>query len=127
MRMNLQPNTIFGSSEILSFIGAGGMGDVYKARDARLNRLVAIKVLREKRGLTQEARMVAALNHPHICTLYDIGEQDGFEYFVMEYLEGPTLAERLQQGPLPVREAVTIGIGIADALDKAHQHGVVHR
>ena len=133
--MTLQPGTIFGVYEILSSIGAGGIGEVYKARDGRLNRLVAIKVLREdlaldadaRRSFEREARTVAALNHPHICTLYDIGKQDGLEYLVMEYLEGQTLAQRLEKGALPIDEALKIAGDIADALEKAHQHGVVHR
>jgi predicted ATPase len=126
---------MFGAYEILSSIGAGGTGEVYKARDVHLNRLVAIKVLHEqlvldpdaKRGLRREARIVAALNHPHICTLYHIGFQDGFEYLVMEYLEGQTLAERLQLGALPVDEALKIAMDIADALATAHQQEVAHR
>lgn len=132
--MTLQPGTIFGGYEILSSIGVGGMGEVYKARDARLNRLVAIKVLREdlakytdaRRDFEREARTVAALNHPHICTLYDIGQQDGADYLVMEYLDGQTLRQRLEKGALPVGEALEIATDIADALEKAHQHGVVH-
>jgi serine/threonine protein kinase len=126
---------MFGAYEILSTIGAGGMGEVYKARDGRLNRLVAIKVLREhlaldadaRRGFEHEARTVASLNHPHICTLYDIGKQDGLEYLVMEYLEGQTLAQRLEEGALPEAEAIKVAVDIADALAKVHQHGVVHR
>jgi predicted ATPase/tRNA A-37 threonylcarbamoyl transferase component Bud32 len=134
-RMNLQPGTTFGAYEILSAIGEGGLAEVYKARDARLNRVVAIKVLRAqlssdpeaRQSLEREAQIVARLNHPNICTLYNIGEQDGFDYLVMEYLEGHTLAERLQEGALPVDEALKIAIDVADALDKAHQNGVVHR
>jgi len=110
------------------------MGEVYKARDTRLDRTVAIKVLidlPDKPELTQrferEARAIAALNHPHICTLYDIGRHEGVDYLVMEYVEGETLAARLERGPLPEEEAVRYGMQIADALDKAHRHGIIHR
>src|SRR5712691_8600700 len=114
--MNLRSGAKFGAYEILFSIGSGGMAEVYKARDTRLNRLVAIKLLHEhlwsdseaKQSFEREARIVASLNHPHICTLHDVGEQDGLEYLVMEYLEGETLAERLQKGPLPVDEALHI-------------------
>ena len=110
------------------------MAEVYKALDPRLNRTVAIKVLHEqlwsdseaKQRFEREARTVAALNHSHICTLYDIGEQDGARYLVMEYLEGETLAQRLRKGALPVDEALRIAPDIADALEKAHQQGVIH-
>jgi len=132
--MPVQPGTQFGPYEILSLIGAGGMGEVYKARDTRLDRTVAIKVLidlPDKPELTQrferEARAIAALNHPHICTLYDIGRHEGVDYLVMEYVEGETLAARLERGPLPEEEAVRYGMQIADALDKAHRHGIIHR
>ena len=124
-----------GPHEILSLIGAGGMGEVYKARDTRLDRIVAIKVLpghladnpelRER--FEREARTIAGLNHPHICTLHDIGRQDGIDYLVMEYLEGETLAMRLLKGPLPLEQALRYAIEIADALDKAHRNGVTHR
>src|SRR6202049_3904323 len=120
---------------ILSAIGAGGMGEVYRARDTRLDRIVAIKVLptrladrselRER--FEREARVVASLNHPHICTLYDIGQQDGIDFLVMEYLDGETLAQRLQKGALPLEQALQYAIEIADALDKAHRKGVTHR
>src|SRR5712672_337059 len=124
-----------GPFEILSSIGAGGMGEVYKARDTRLDRIVAIKVLpthladrsdlRER--FEREARTIASLNHPHICTLFDIGQQDGIDYLVMEYLEGETLAQRLQKGPLSLEQVLQYAIEIADALDKAHRKGVTHR
>src|SRR5438445_4750791 len=124
-----------GPYEVLSAIGAGGMGEVYRARDTRLDRVVAIKVLpthladkpdlRER--LEREARTIASLNHPHICTLYDIGHQDGIDFLVMEYLEGETLAERLKKGPLPLNQVLQFAIEIADALDKAHRKGVTHR
>jgi serine/threonine protein kinase len=124
-----------GPYEILSAIGAGGMGEVYKARDTRLDRIVAIKVLpphladcaelRER--FEREARTIASLNHPHICTLHDTGHQDGIDYLVMEYLEGETLAQRLVKGSLPIQQALQYAIEISDALDKAHRKGVTHR
>ena len=121
--------------EILEPIGAGGMGEVYKANDTRLDRSVAIKVLPShlaadaglRKRFEQEARAVSSLNHPHICTLYDVGREDGIDFIVMELLEGETLAERLKRGALPLDEALRYGVEIADALDKAHRRGVVHR
>jgi eukaryotic-like serine/threonine-protein kinase len=120
---------------VLSALGAGGMGEVYRARDTRLDRIVAIKVvasalvdapeLRER--FDREARAVAALNHPHICTLHDIGHEQGIDYLVMEHLEGETLADRLSKGALPIADVLRHGIEIADALDKAHRAGIVHR
>ncbi len=111
------------------------MGEVYKARDTRLERTVAIKVLPShlsentelKQRFEREAKTISQLSHPHICALYDVGNQDGVEYLVMEYLEGETLAERLLKGPLPLEQTLRFGIGIADALDKAHRQGIVHR
>jgi serine/threonine protein kinase len=124
-----------GSYQVLSQVGAGGMGEVYKARDTRLDRFVAIKVLpphladrtelRER--FEREARTIASLNHPHICTLHDIGHQVGTDFLVMEYLEGETLAQRLQKGSLPIQQVLQYAIEIADALDKAHRKGVTHR
>jgi hypothetical protein len=124
-----------GPYEILSTIGAGGMGEVYKACDTRLDRIVAIKVLpahlagraelRER--FDREAKAIASLNHPHICTLYDTGHQDEIDYLVMEYLEGETLAQRLQKGALPLEQVLQYAIEISDALDKAHRKGVTHR
>ena len=124
-----------GPYELLSSIGAGGMGEVYRAQDTRLNRIVAIKVLpphladssEMKERFEREARTIASLNHPHICTLYDIGHQDGTDFLVMEYLEGETLAQRLVKGPLPLDQVLRYAIEIADALDKAHRKGVTHR
>jgi serine/threonine protein kinase len=123
-----------GPYEILFLLGAGGMGEVYRARDNRLDRTVAIKILPQhlssstlRERFEQEGRAVASLNHPHICTLHDIGHQDGVDYLVMEYLEGETLAERLKKGPLPLDQALRYGNQIADALDRAHGQGVVHR
>jgi len=111
------------------------MGEVYRARDTRLDRTVAIKVLPQhladtpeaRQRFEREARAVSALNHPHICTLHDVGSQDGTEFLVMEYLEGETLAARLEKGPLPLEQVLKLGIEIADALDKAHRQGIIHR
>src|ERR1700686_1316662 len=132
--MAILPGRRLGPYEILSAIGAGGMGEVYKARDTRLDRIVAIKVLpthladrselRER--FEREARVVASLNHPHICVLHDIGQQDGIDYLVMEYLEGETLAQRLVKGALPLQQVLQYAIEIADALDKAHRKGITH-
>src|SRR5207237_7160899 len=118
----------------LSLIGAGGMGQVYKAQDTRLNRTVAIKVLPQeisakpeaKARFEREAQAIAALNHPNICTLYDVGEQDGTNFLVMELLEGETLAQRLERGPLPLDQELCFAIGIADALYMAHCNGIIH-
>ena len=133
--MALISGTRLGPYEILAPIGAGGMGEVYKAKDTRLDRTVAIKVLPEhlaesperKARFEREAKAISQLNHPHICTLYDVGEQDGIDYLVMEYIEGETLAERLKKGALPLNEALEYGIQIADGLDTAHRAGIVHR
>ena len=133
--MPLQPGTTLGPYEILSPIGAGGMGEVYKARDTRLDRTVAIKVLPEhvasdpdlKQRFEREAKTISSLNHPHICTLHDIGTQDGIDFLVMEYLEGDTLAQRLEKGALPLDQALKVAVEIADALDKAHRQGITHR
>ncbi len=133
--MPLTPGTTLGPYEIQAPLGAGGMGEVYRARDTRLDRTVAIKVLPEhvaadpdlKQRFEREARTVAALNHPHICTLHDIGTQDGIDFLVMEYLDGETLAQRLDKGALPLDQALQVAIEIADALDKAHRQGIVHR
>ena len=116
-------------------LGAGGMGEVFRAIDTRLNRTVAIKILPARVALDQqmrarfarEARAVAALTHPHICTLHDVGRHDEVDYLVMEYLEGDTLAARLADGRLPLDLALTHAIEIASALDHAHRHGIVHR
>jgi serine/threonine protein kinase len=123
-----------GPYEIISAIGAGGMGEVYRARDSRLNRTIAVKVLAPnlsgnpeyRQRFEREARTVAALSHPHICPVYDIGAHDGLDYLVMEYLEGENLAARIAKG-LPIDQALRYAIQIADALDQAHRHGVVHR
>src|SRR6266404_9888083 len=133
--MSAKTGTRFGPYQILTSIGAGGMGEVYRARDTRLNRIVAIKVLpthladrselRER--FERAARTIASLNHPHICTLFDIGQQDGIDYLVMEYLEGETLAHRLKKGALPLDQTLRYGIEIASALDAAHRKSITHR
>ena len=133
--MGLSAGARLGPHEILAPIGAGGMGEVYKARDTRLERIVAIKVLPEhlssspevRQRFEREAKTISQLSHPHICALYDVGNQDGVEYLVMEYLEGETLAERLVKGPLPLDQTLRYGMEIADALDRAHRQGIVHR
>jgi Tol biopolymer transport system component/predicted Ser/Thr protein kinase len=133
--MTLASGTRLGPYEILSPIGAGGMGEVYRARDTRLERTVAVKVLPQRLSASpesrqrfeREAKTISQLSHPHICALYDVGNQEGVEYLVMEYLEGETLADRLAKGPLPLEQTLRFGIEIADALDKAHRQGIVHR
>ncbi|MEE9231601.1 MAG: protein kinase, partial [Acidobacteriota bacterium] len=133
--MPLTPGTRLGRYEVIRFIDAGGMGEVYVAKDSELDRTVAIKVLPEhlaidpgrRQRFEREARAVSSLNHPHICTLYDVGHEKDVHYLVMEHLEGETLAARLKKGALPTEEALTVAIQIADALDKAHRQGVVHR
>ena len=133
--MPLVPTTLLGPYEILAPIGAGGMGEVYKARDTRLHRIVAIKVLPEHLSSTQmfrerfdrEARAVSSMNHPNICALFDVGRQDGTSFLVMEYLEGETLAARMAKGLLPLDQVLRYGIEIAGALDHAHRLGVIHR
>src|SRR5499433_783505 len=133
--MPLAPGTHLGPYEITSPLGAGGMGEVYRARDTRLERTVAIKILPEqlskdptrKQRFEREAKTISSLNHPHICTLHDIGSQDGIDYLVMECVDGETLAKRLEKGPLPLEQVLKYGPQIADALDKAHRAGIVHR
>src|SRR5271169_4239556 len=133
--MTLSAGTRLGPYEILDAIGAGGMGEVYRARDSRLERAVAIKILPvqfssdpvRKQRFEREAKTISSLNHPHICVLYDVGSQDGVDYLVMECVEGETLAKRLEKGALPVEQVFKYGMQIADALDKAHRSGVVHR
>jgi Tol biopolymer transport system component len=126
---------VFGSYEVQALIAAGGMGEVYRAVDTRLNRTVAIKTLpgqlsddpdRQER-FRREANIVSSLNHPHICTLYDVGIQDGIHYLVMEHIDGETLQARLERGPLPLARALEYATQMCDALDKAHRHGVIHR
>jgi serine/threonine protein kinase len=131
----LSPGAQLGPYRIIGLAGAGGMGEVYKAHDTRLNRTVAIKVLaadvsgdRQRRArFEREARAIAGLSHPHICSLHDVGEHEGSMYLVMEHLDGVTLADRLESGRLPLEQALTIATDIADALATAHRLGVVHR
>ena len=127
--MPLNPGTQLGPYEILSPIGAGGMGDVYRARDSRLDRGVAIKIVRGEfsERFEREAKAISALNHPHICTLHDVGSEQGVLYLVMELVEGETLSERLHKGPLPAQQAVRIAAEIAAALEEAHRKGIAHR
>ena len=133
--MALTSGTKLGPYEIQSPLGAGGMGEVYRARDTRLDRTVAIKILTDglegtpevRQRFDREARAVSSLNHPHICALYDVGHQNGIDYLVMEYLEGQTLAARIEKGPLPTSELLRTASQVADALDKAHRRGIVHR
>src|SRR5271163_4061936 len=133
--MALTAGTKLGPYEIQSPLGAGGMGEVYRARDTRLDRTVAVKVLAShlssspelKQRMEREGRAISSLNHPHICQLYDIGSQDGTDYLVMEFLEGETLAERLRKGAMPLAEVLKIGIAVAEALAVAHRSGIVHR
>ena len=133
--MTLPSGSRLGPYEIVAPIGAGGMGEVYKARDTRLDRVVAIKVLPSRlssseegrKRFEREAKTISQLSHPHICALYDVGREGETEYLVMELLEGETLGERLAKGPLPLEQTLRYGVEIADALDKAHRQGIVHR
>src|SRR5271167_4811233 len=133
--MALANGTRLGPYEIVAPLGAGGMGEVYRARDTRLDRTVAIKILpshlsddaTRRQRFEREAKVVSSLNHPNICTLHDIGRQDGVDFIVMEYLEGESLAERLEKGPLTAVQVLQYGTQIASALDKAHRNGVTHR
>src|SRR6516225_727030 len=126
--MTIATGTRLGPYEILAALGAGGMGEVYRARDTRLDRTVAVKILPQqlssnyerRQRFDREARAISSLTHPHICALYDVGKQDGIDYLVMEYIEGESLARRLEKGPLPLNQALSYGIQVADALDKAH-------
>jgi serine/threonine protein kinase/dipeptidyl aminopeptidase/acylaminoacyl peptidase len=133
--MSLSSGTRLGPYEIQAPIGAGGMGEVYRARDTRLERTVAVKVLpahlstspEVRQRFEREAKTISSLSHPHICALYDVGNQDGVEFLVMEYLEGETLSEKLAKGPLAFDQVLRYGLEVADALDKAHRQGIVHR
>jgi len=133
--MRLAAGTKLGPYQIIASVGAGGMGEVYSARDSRLDRTVAVKILNAsgiadpsaKERFDREARIISSLNHPHICHIYDVGQQDGLSYLVMEYLEGQTLADRLLKGALPLDQVLKVGVEICDALEKAHSSGVVHR
>src|SRR5712675_2408674 len=133
--MALAAGTKLGPYEVLGALGAGGMGEVYRARDTRLDRIVAIKILPEhlssdpgrRARFEREARTISGLSHPNICSLFDIGDQDGIHYVVLEYLEGKSLADRLAKGPLTVSEVLKVGVDVASALETAHRHGIVHR
>ncbi|HSG98848.1 MAG TPA: protein kinase, partial [candidate division Zixibacteria bacterium] len=133
--MTLETGKQLGHYKILGSAGAGGMGEVYKATDTRLDRTVAIKVLHArvasapdiKERFEREAKVIAGLNHPNICVLHDIGSEAEIDYLVMEYIEGESLADRIAKGPMPSNELLTTAIQVADALDKAHKQGLVHR
>jgi Tol biopolymer transport system component len=133
--MTIAAGTQLGPYKVLAPLGSGGMGEVYKARDTRLGRTVAIKVLPQllpaspeaRQRFEREAKMISQLSHPHICALYDVGREGETEYLVMEYLEGETLSERLAKGALPLEQALRYGVEIAGALDRAHRSGIVHR
>jgi Tol biopolymer transport system component len=133
--MTLEAGKRIGAYEILDLLGAGGMGEVYRARDTRLDRTVAIKILQGHLALDddirqrfeREAKVVSSLNHPNICTLFDVGHQDGMDYLVMEFLDGESMADRLARGPMPLPELLKTAVEIADALDRAHRQGLVHR
>jgi len=131
----LATGALLGPYRIEGAIGAGGMGEVYRARDTRLDRAVAIKVLPShlsanpelRQRFDREAKAISSLSHPHICTLHDVGHQDGVDFLVMEFLEGESLAQRLARGPLPIEQTLRVGAEIAHALDAAHRNGIVHR
>src|SRR5262245_2306014 len=133
--MPLAAGSRVGPYEIVSPLGAGGMGEVYRGRDTRLGRDVAIKILTSRFAMNEEirarfereARTISALNHPNICTLFDVGHQDDSQFLVMELIEGELLADRLAKGPLPMEQVVRSGAQIADALSCAHRQGIVHR
>src|SRR5678816_1118940 len=135
--MSLPRGARLGPYEVVASLGAGGMGEVYKARDTRLDRTVAVKVMTAAIAATpelrqrfeREARALSSLNHPHICTLHDVGHDDRVPagYLVMELVEGETLAARLQRAPLPIAETLDYAAQIADTLAAAHRHGIVHR
>jgi serine/threonine protein kinase/Tol biopolymer transport system component len=133
--MPLAPGTKLGPYEIGAPLGAGGMGEVYRARDTRLDRTVAVKILPQemskdparKQRFEREAKIISSLNHPHICVLHDVGAQDGIDYLVMECVEGETLSKRLKKGPLPLEQVLRYGAQLADALDRAHRNAVIHR
>ncbi len=133
--MTLAAGSRLGPYEILAAVGAGGMGEVYRARDSRLDRIVAVKVLPAhlsaapavRQRFEREAKTISQLSHPHICAIYDVGREGPVDFLVMEYLEGETLAERLAKGPLPLDQTLRCGVEMADALDRAHRQGIVHR
>jgi len=133
--MSLAPGTRLGPYEVVASVGAGGMGEVYRARDTRLERTVAIKILPHdlssspalRQRFEREAKTVSQLSHPHICAVYDVGRSGDTDYLVMEFLEGEVLSDRLVRGALPIDDVLRHGIQIADALDRAHRSGIVHR
>ena len=133
--MALTPGTRLGPYEVTAQIGVGGMGEVYRATDTNLKRAVAIKVLPESVAadaerlarFQREAEVLASLNHPHIAAIYGLERSDGITALVMELVEGPTLADRIAQGPIPLDEALPIARQIAEALEAAHEHGIIHR
>jgi serine/threonine protein kinase len=133
--MALAAGTKLGRYEVQSPVGSGGMGEVYRAKDTRLDRTVAVKILPAhlsdnpdaRQRFDREARAISSLNHPNICTLHDVGHQDGIDFLVMEFLEGETLADRLRKGPLPTEQVPKYGIEICEGLERAHKSGVVHR
>src|SRR5262245_51123180 len=133
--MAITIGTQLGAYEITALLGKGGMGEVYRATDKRLDRTVAIKVLRVqlsansemRERFEREARAVASLNHPNVCVLHDVGRHEDIDFLVLEFIEGTTLSNRLEKGPLPVEEAIRHSIQIADALNVAHRKGIIHR
>src|SRR5712691_4411224 len=133
--MAIAPGSRLGPYEVVSTLGAGGMGEVYRARDTRLERSVAIKVLpanlssdpSRRQRLEREAKAISKLSHPHICTLHDIGHQDGVDFLVMELIEGETLEHRLTKGPLSTEQTIRYGAQIAEGLTTAHKLGITHR
>ena len=133
--MPLEPGARLGPYEVIALQGAGGMGEVYRARDTRLNRTVALKIVSPvwsnteegRHRFEREARVVSQINHPNVCALYDVGRSGDREFLVMEFVEGETLQARLERGPLPQHEVIRLGQAIASGLDAAHREGVVHR
>jgi serine/threonine-protein kinase len=133
--VQLRPGTRDGTYEVVGLLGAGGMGEVYRARDTKLNRDVALKTLPELFALdserlarfNREAQILASLNHPNIATIHGVEQADGVHALVLELVEGPTLAERIARGPVPLQETLAIVRQVAEALEAAHEHGVVHR
>ena len=130
--MPLEPGVRLGAYEIVALVGAGGMGEVYRARDTRLDRIVAIKILPPgnpdlKVRFEREARAISSLDHPNVCALYDVGHEGAIDYLVMQFLEGETLASRIERGPLPLSDAVRVAGEVASALQAAHRRGIVHR
>ncbi|NNE09544.1 MAG: serine/threonine protein kinase, partial [Gemmatimonadetes bacterium] len=132
---SFSPGASLGPYKVVEPLGAGGMGEVFKARDTRLDRIVALKILPQhlssseelRQRFEREARAISKLSHPHVCQLYDIGHESGISYLVMEYLEGETLAQRLAKGPIPLAETLKYGAQIAEALEAAHREGILHR